>query len=156
MPIQMDSRRTTTVAQGELELLRPVNGPVDEALFLKGAQGAVQRDAVYRAEHRFEIALGNGLPALQENAENLFANSRQVQGVFAQKLPCKAVFYRRRSRAHGNGFLQERIFEAKLLANETMLQDKCIFVDGQKTELRLAERKRPLGVLGHLPAKCPL
>ena len=73
--VQMGGGGAAAVAQGELELLRPVNSTVDDAFLFKGAQGAVQGDAVYRAECGFEVALGNRLPALQENGEHLLSDS---------------------------------------------------------------------------------
>jgi hypothetical protein len=48
---------------------------VYEAFLFKSAQGAVQGDAVYRAECCFEVALGNRFPALQENGEHLLSDS---------------------------------------------------------------------------------
>jgi hypothetical protein len=43
---------------------------VDEALFFKGAQGAVKRDAIQPVEMFFDISIGQGgLPGFQKDLE---------------------------------------------------------------------------------------
>jgi len=57
MMILMRALSTIVLTKGVFLLVGTIHGFVDQALFLKGTQGAVQSDAVYLAQMLLKIIL---------------------------------------------------------------------------------------------------